>query len=115
MSHPTPSPFLCQSRILTQSRAEVKPARRRVGRPKKSETAEADDSSVSLPTRRGRSSKKPRDVVDPSYQPHEDVLEEGDEDAEEDWEAGALAWGLISAGGLGVGSAAVYGAEVLAR
>lgn len=96
-------------------KAEVKPARRRVGRPKKSETAEADDSSVSLPTRRGRSSKKPRDVVDPSYQPHEDVLEEGDEDAEEDWEAGALAWGLISAGGLGVGSAAVYGAEVLAR
>jgi hypothetical protein len=42
-------------------------------------------------------------------------LEEGDEDATEDWEMGALAWGLITTGGLGLGSAAVYGAEVMAR
>ena len=59
--------------------------------------------------------KAPGALLKTPYQPTEGVLEEGDEDAEEDWEAGALAWGLISAGGLGVGSAAVYGAEVLAR
>jgi len=28
---------------------------------------------------------------------------------------GALAWGLITAGGLGTGSASIYGAEVVAR
>jgi len=44
-----------------------------------------------------------------------DQMEEGDENAEDDWEAGALAWGLIAAGGLGMGSAAIYGAEVIAR
>jgi len=42
-------------------------------------------------------------------------LEEGDEHAEEDWEVGALAWGLITAGGLGSGSSGVYGAEIMAR
>jgi len=42
-------------------------------------------------------------------------MEEGDENAEEDWETGALAWGLITTGGLGMGSAAIYGAEILAR
>lgn len=42
-------------------------------------------------------------------------VEEGDEDAPEDWEAGALAWGLITTGGLGKGSAGVYGAEIMAR
>jgi hypothetical protein len=54
--------------------------------------------------------------VDDAYQPADnDQLEEGDENAEEDWEAGALAWGLTTVGGLGVGSAAIYGAEVIAR
>lgn len=53
---------------------------------------------------------------DESYQPTEtDQLEEGDEDAEEDWDVGALAWGLITVGGLGAGSAAVYGAETMSR
>jgi hypothetical protein len=39
-------------------------------------------------------------------------MKEGDENAEDDWEAGALAWGLITAGGLGMGSVAIYGAEI---
>jgi hypothetical protein len=56
------------------------------------------------------------DANDASYQPAEtDQMEEGDENSEDDWEAGALAWGLITAGGLGMGSAAIYGAEVIAR
>ena len=56
------------------------------------------------------------DDADDAYQPTEsDEMEEGDENAEDDWEAGALAWGLVTAGGLGMGSAAIYGAEVLAR
>ena len=44
-----------------------------------------------------------------------DELEEADEDVEEDWEAGALAWGLITAGGLGTGSAGVFGGKITAR
>ena len=56
------------------------------------------------------------DDADDTYQPADNhQLEEGDENAEEDWEAGALAWGLTTAGGLGMGSAAIYGAEVIAR
>jgi len=55
-------------------------------------------------------------LLDDAYQPEEsEELEEGDEDAEEDWEIGAFAWGLITAGGLGAGSAGVFGAEVMAR
>lgn len=75
---------------------------------------------MSTPKRRGRPSRKALtngdDADDASYQPTEsDQMEEGDENAEDDWEAGALAWGLITAGGLGMGSAAIYGAEILAR
>jgi len=40
---------------------------------------------------------------------------EGDEELEENWEIGALAWGIITATGLGAGSASVFGAEVVAR
>lgn len=69
---------------------------------------------------RGQFSKKPtieeEEGDDASYHPTEsDQLEEGYEDAEEDSEIGALAWGLITAGGLGYGSAAVYRAEIMAR
>ena len=70
--------------------------------------------------RRGRPSKKAltngEDPNDAAYKPDEsDEVEEGDENVDEDWEAGALAWGLITAGGLGMGSASIYGAEVVAR
>ncbi|KAH6624792.1 hypothetical protein B0J18DRAFT_457025 [Chaetomium sp. MPI-SDFR-AT-0129] len=40
-----------------------------------------------------------------------DVVPEGDFD----WEPAALAWGLTALGGLGIGTAAVFGAECLAR
>lgn len=32
-----------------------------------------------------------------------------------DWEAAALAWGLTAAGGLGCGSAGVFGGECISR
>ena len=71
---------------------------------------------TSPPKRRGRSSKKSDHVDDDAYEPAEsDLLEEGDEDAEADSEVGALAWGLITVGGLGFGSSAVHGAEIMAR
>lgn len=94
--------------------------RRRPGRPKKNEKAEdTDDASsvVSTPRRRGRSSKALNDHADvPAYQPAGvDQSEEGDEDVEEDWESAAVAWGTIVMGGLGTGSAGVFGAEMKAR
>lgn len=50
------------------------------------------------------------------YQPsQQEFVEEADEDAEEDYEIAALAWGLVSAGGLGIGSASVLGAEIVSR
>ncbi|KAH7360658.1 hypothetical protein BKA65DRAFT_190203 [Rhexocercosporidium sp. MPI-PUGE-AT-0058] len=53
---------------------------------------------------------------DDEYTPSEyERVDEGDEDAEEDFESAALAWGLLSIGGLGTGSAAVYGAETTSR
>ncbi|RDL40586.1 Uncharacterized protein BP5553_00565 [Venustampulla echinocandica] len=98
---------------------------RRSGRAKKnSASPDADESSSSASRlrRRGQLIAKelPKipsiDVNDAPYHPIEgDRLEEGDECVEGDWEAAALAWGIISTGGLGVGSAGVYGAEVRAR
>ena len=44
-----------------------------------------------------------------------DLSIEGEEDVKEDPEAGALAWGLTALGGLGAGSASVWGAEVSGR
>jgi len=50
----------------------------------------------------------------PSPEEDEDIVE-GDEDEGEEWEIGALAWGLVTVGGLGAGSASVFGGEVLNR
>ncbi|KAH8794060.1 hypothetical protein BGZ57DRAFT_937999 [Hyaloscypha finlandica] len=100
---------------------EATPATRRRGRPRRSENNTPDlDETSAVSKRQGRSSRKVPtngdDADDASYQPMgSDQMEEGDENAEDDWEAGALAWGLITAGGLGMGSAAIYGAEVIAR
>lgn len=71
------------------------------------------DENEQKPKRRGRS-KKSIDL-DSTYQPSQAVQSEGDEDEEEDWEAGALTWGLIALSGLGMGSAGVFGAETTAR
>ena len=93
------------------------PGKRRPGRPRKSEYADSldghDESTGTVSKRRGR----PRKAVDPdtTYQPTEAVQEEGDEDEEEDWEASALVWGLMSVMGLGTGTSGVCGAETTAR
>ena len=102
--------FVSKASALINYRIES-PLKRRVGRPRK------DKSSTSPARLRSRPSKKSVDEEDDaSYQPTEsDNVEEGDENAEEDMEMAALAWGLITAGGLGTGSAGIYGAEILAR
>ena len=56
------------------------------------------------------------DGDDAAYEPTErEDFEEGDEDADQDWEIGALAWGLTTVGGLGYGAASIYGGEIMAR
>jgi hypothetical protein len=98
------------------SRIEPPLSTRRRGRPKKSETSTPELPDDTPLRRRGRRPKKAANDDGAAYEPTENgQLEEGDEDAEEDSEVGALAWGLITAGGLGYGSAAVYGAEIMAR
>lgn len=79
------------------------PIRRRVGRPRKTNAKRA---------------KKvlPENDADSAYIPSEaDHIEEGDEEADDNWEVAAWVWGVITAAGLGVGSAGVYGAEAVAR
>lgn len=65
------------------------------------------------PRRSGRSRENIGDNDD-TYQPPDPVTHVGEEAEDEDWDVGALAWGLISAVGLGAGSAGVFGAEVTA-
>lgn len=91
------------------------PTRRR--RTKKIDPTESqEDPYATMPKRRGRSSRKSAAAeADSAYIPTEIVQEEGDEYEDEDWEAGALTWGLISLSGLGAGSAGVFGAETTAR
>ncbi|KAI9645834.1 hypothetical protein NHQ30_005269 [Ciborinia camelliae] len=79
---------------ITQSTDTPSPLRRR-GRPKKSSKSQQDAAYV--PTRANVNAT------------------EGDQDEDEDWEIAALTWGVISAAGLGVGSAGVYGADMTAR
>ncbi|KAK0129733.1 hypothetical protein ONS96_000292 [Cadophora gregata f. sp. sojae] len=53
---------------------------------------------------------------DDEYHPSDsERIDEGDEDNEADLEIAALAWGLLSVGGLGTGGSAVYGAEATSR
>jgi len=101
-------------KVIQKIEPSASPVKRR-GRPKKSNNTESQDEStaLALPKHRGRV-KKETDS-DTACQPTEPDQVEGDEVEEEDWEAGALAWGLVVAGGLGVGSAGVFGAENIAR
>ena len=70
-----------------------------------------------MPRRRGRPSKKAvENHADATYKPAGgDQLEEGDEDVQEDWESATMAWGMIITGGLGAGSAGIFGADMKAR
>lgn len=76
------------------------------------------------PRRRGRPRKvKPDPEEEPgdaTYEPSAEEVKasaEGDSlpSQDVDWEAAALAWGLTAVGGLGLGSAGVFGGECLAR
>ncbi|KAL3424757.1 hypothetical protein PVAG01_04038 [Phlyctema vagabunda] len=73
-----------------------------------------EEAASPLPKRRGRGRPKKEDM---EYKPEpEELVAEGDEEAADpDWEAAALAWGLISATGLGSGSSGIFGAECVAR
>ncbi|TVY38664.1 hypothetical protein LSUB1_G003725 [Lachnellula subtilissima] len=117
----TSGPTLKQEIVETvENIVEATPSRRGPGRPRKTEKVEdTDDASsvVSLPRRRGKPSKKAvENHADATYKPAGgDQLEEGDENVEEDWESAAMAWGMIIAGGLGTGSAGIFGADMKAR
>jgi hypothetical protein len=80
--------------------------RKRLGRPKKANAK-----------RQTRSNKTAaEEETDSSYTPSDSGrLDEGDEEMDDNWEVGAWAWGILAAAGLGVGTAGVFGAEVVAR
>lgn len=96
--------------------------RRSTKRPKSSVSTETDREPPT-PRRRGRPRKVKQDPVeepgDETYEPTpgEEGSAEGDALPMEqmDWDAAGLAWGLMSVGGLGLGSAGVFGGECLAR
>lgn len=80
--------------------------------------------AASAPRRRGRPRKVKQDPEeepgDGTYEPTAEEVKtsaEGDSlpSPEVDWEAAAVAWGLTALGGLGLGSAGVFGGECLAR
>lgn len=82
-----------------------------------SQTTKSDEPST--PRRRGRPRKIKEE--DPAYEPTASEaadIAEGDVlpgSGETGWDSTALAWGLTVLGGLGVGSAGVFGAECIAR
>ncbi|KAG9242099.1 hypothetical protein BJ878DRAFT_189105 [Calycina marina] len=105
---------IASNTIKVEVQKPKSPLKRRPGRPKK----DADNASTVPPTP-GRGRGRPKKYPFPeeaAYEPSDSSsVVEGDGDAEEDMEMAAFAWGLITVGGLGAGSAGVYGAEVLAR
>lgn len=77
-------------------KAKADPARRSTRQSKVESEAELDESESD----------------DEDFEPSELLDVEGEEEMNEDTEAGALAWGLLAVGGLGVGCAGVFGSEV---
>ncbi|GAB1320440.1 hypothetical protein MFIFM68171_10650 [Madurella fahalii] len=113
---------------------------RRRGRPKKMSVSSISSSDGPIenaqppPRRRGRPRKvkpepepepepeleKEEVIEDETYEPTREVKAEAElgdvvPDDDFDWESAALVWGLTALGGLGVGSAAVFGAECVSR
>lgn len=83
-----------------------------------------DNRGAPAPRRRGRPRKVKQNPEeepgDGTYEPSAEEVKtsaEGDSlpSPEVDWEAAAVAWGLTAVGGLGLGSAGVFGGECLAR
>lgn len=104
------------SEIVVHSPAPT-PRKRNRGRPKKTESIASTEDVVAGPVARSRGRKAVSADADAAYRPVDTGYEaEGDEEAvDDDWEAAALAWGLVAASGLGGGSSAVFGAECVAR
>jgi len=100
---------------------------RRVGKTAKTtatHTNDTHDGAAAGARRRGRPRKAKPDPEglsgdgDEAYHPSEEMaVEAGDvlPTEELDWEAAALAWGLTAIGGLGCGSAGVFGGECISR
>ncbi|TLD31211.1 hypothetical protein PspLS_02140 [Pyricularia sp. CBS 133598] len=106
--------------------------RKRGRPPKNAVTASVSASDETTPTirRRGRPRKVKQEepepepgteqIEDPTYEPTPEEaaqVVEGDTlpDEDLDWEVAALAWGITALGGLGSGSAGVYGGECISR
>ena len=116
------------SETSVKTEAEPPSPVRRRGKAGKSKGAGADetndDAATSSQRRRGRSRKVKTDPEeepgDTLYKPSPSVaasVAEGDVIPVDglDWESAALAWGLTAFGGLGCGSAGVFGGECIAR
>jgi len=113
----------------TQESASERTNRQRGGKTAEAILTDADDAQKAAGTatrRRGRPKKiKPEPEPEPdleeipgdqTYRPAEEAPVGDELPAEElDWEAAALAWGLTAVGGLGCGSAAVFGGECISR
>lgn len=102
---------------------------RRSGRKRIASPKGADDSTAGT-RRRGRPRKVKAEpelateteamaAADATYVPEPSVaaeVAEGDRlEVDDDWEAAAVAWGITALGGLGAGSAGVFGGECIAR
>lgn len=103
--------------------SESVPSTRRSTRQRNATKDEKKGREAPTPRRRGRPRKVKQDPEEvPGDETYEPTLEEkssaqGDPlpSQEADLEAAGLAWGLMSVGGLGLGSAGVFGGECLAR
>lgn len=104
-----------------EANTETRPSRRST-RLRKSKDSEVD-SEPPTPRRRGKPRRAKKDPAeepgDETYEPSAEERASAQGDTlparEADLEAAGLAWGLISAGGLGLGCAGVFGGECLAR
>ena len=105
-----------KSKVDTAPSASATPAKRGRGRPRKAradpEEEPGDETFSPSPALRAAivSEQGEGDII--RHPDHRGIGSIGDD---ADWESAALAWGLTTLGGLGVGSAAVFGAECVAR
>ena len=117
-----PIPALKAEEADDASASETGTVRRR-GRPAKSKLSiPAGDGAAASPRKRGKPRKAgAKTAEDDAYHPEPEEsasVVEGDivtAEGDLDWEATALTWGLIVVGGLGCGSAGVFGGECISR
>lgn len=95
------TPAVSTGRATRGKKAEEKAKKEEKEKKKEKEEEELDDEDD--------------EEEDATYVPDHPVMTEGDDVEEADWEVGALVWGIVSAMGLGSGSAGVFGAESVAR